>query len=157
MRKSAEAGFVSAQFKLGEYYHQGKHVAQSYKNALKWYREAAEQGHEGACFNLGLMYKDGENVKRSTAKAMEHFELAAQNNAENCELLARFLEDGELGPPDELLIQKWRERSRELESAVDGEDETNVAGYIPGRKSRKLRLNEKRSGSKKSLSTNIRR
>ena len=149
MRKAAESGYASAQFKLGCHYYEGEHLRQNFKLALKWLRKAAEQDHEDAHFYLGMMYKDGEGVETSFARAIEHFEQSAQNNAENCELLSTFYENGELGPVDLIAARNWRSHAQELTETNDSKRSENVSGHIPGRKSRKVRLNEKRSSSTK--------
>ncbi len=51
-KKAAEQGNVDAQFKLGEYYRDGKGVVQDLEKAVEWFTKAAEQGHAKAKENL---------------------------------------------------------------------------------------------------------
>src|ERR1035438_2231773 len=58
----AEQGNASAQARLGLMFHEGRGVAQDYKEAARWYRLAAEQGSADAQVNLGVMYGQGQSV-----------------------------------------------------------------------------------------------
>ena len=58
-RKSAEAGFVLAQFAVGECLEKGKGVKKNKEEALIWYQKAAEQGH------MPAKDKMGDNVKKN--------------------------------------------------------------------------------------------
>ena len=55
----AEAGDSTAQLNLGQLYRQGKGVAASDTEAVKWYSLAAKQGSELAKYNLALMGSEG--------------------------------------------------------------------------------------------------
>lgn len=149
IRKSAEAGYASAQFKLGCFYYEGEHLQQNYKLALKWFRSAAEQDHEDAHFYLGMMFRDGNGVQPSIEKAIEHFEQSTENNIENCELVASFFENGELGPINLLAAENYRSHAEVLREVNNPKKSGSVSGHISGRKPRKIRLNEKRSSSTK--------
>lgn len=77
LRAKAEAGDPEAQFELAWAYEQGKGVAQSYEEAVKWYRKAADQGYADAQYNLGGCYCRGEGVEQSYEEAVKWFRRAA--------------------------------------------------------------------------------
>ena len=56
-RQSAEAGYVMAQFALGECYEKGQGVKKDKEKAREWYARAAEQGHLQAQAKLGKKVK----------------------------------------------------------------------------------------------------
>lgn len=77
LRPLAAQGDAWAQYMVGEWYHQGKGVAQDYQEAAKWLRLAAAQGEAGAQFSLGWMYHEGEGVPQDDQEAVKWFRLAA--------------------------------------------------------------------------------
>jgi hypothetical protein len=74
----ADKGYVRAQFKLGELYHEGLGVNSDIDMALHWYRRAAEQGYADAQNNLGIIYDDGDEVSPDFRTAMKWFLMAAE-------------------------------------------------------------------------------
>lgn len=63
-------------------YESGQGVAQSYAEAMKWYRKAADQSDAQAQFNLGTKYYRGEGVQQDYDKALMWIRKAAdQGNA----------------------------------------------------------------------------
>lgn len=64
-------------------YHEGRGVAQDYKEAGRWLRMAAEQGKASAQFFLGLVYHDGQGIVQDYKEAVRWYRLAAeQGNAD---------------------------------------------------------------------------
>jgi TPR repeat protein len=45
---SAEQGYATAQYSLGQVYEYGDGVPQDYTQAMRWYRQAADQGFKPA-------------------------------------------------------------------------------------------------------------
>jgi TPR repeat protein len=76
-RPLAEQGDAQAQNALGAMYYNGKGVAQSFKEAVKWYRLSAAQGFLGAQLNLGAMYYEGEGVTEDFGRAHMWLSIAA--------------------------------------------------------------------------------
>lgn len=76
----ADAGNSDAQFNIGVLYANGEGVAQSYEQAIAWYRKAADQGDVYALNNLGLMYAQGQGVARDDTLAVEFYLKAAEKN-----------------------------------------------------------------------------
>ncbi len=76
-RKSAEQGYVYAQYSLGEMYAHGKGMQQDYAQAADWFRKAAEQGLPMAQYNLGVMYLNGEGVQQDYQQAYAWSSVAA--------------------------------------------------------------------------------
>ncbi|TPW14368.1 MAG: hypothetical protein FD130_1382 [Halothiobacillaceae bacterium] len=68
---------MNAQFYIGQLYHEGKGVAQNYKEAAKWYQRAADQGHPTAQNNLGFLYANGLGVLKNFELAYKWLNLAA--------------------------------------------------------------------------------
>ena len=69
-------------------YSTGKGVAQSYEDAVKWYRKAANQGFVRAQYNLALKYYYGDGVAQDKAEAKKWFQkAAAQGDEESIENL----------------------------------------------------------------------
>ena len=55
-RKSAEAGYVNAQFNLGIIYCKGQGVEQNFSEAARWVQLAAVHGSKGALEGLDLLH-----------------------------------------------------------------------------------------------------
>ena len=85
LRAKAEAGDPEAQFELAWAYYVGKNVAQSYEEAVKWYRKAVEQGHTIAQYNLGVSYERGEGVAQSYEEAVKWYQKAAEQGYANAQ------------------------------------------------------------------------
>ncbi|WP_252149869.1 tetratricopeptide repeat protein, partial [Escherichia coli] len=78
IRKDADKGDATAQFKLAELYRSGSEGIQSYKDAVYWYSLAAKQGLTEAQYNLGVMYAHGYGVSQNYEKAFECYQMAAE-------------------------------------------------------------------------------
>ena len=76
--EQGDAKYALAQNTLGVCYYTGHFVAQSYAEAVEWFRKAAEQGHANAQFNLGICYEDGEGVAKDLKEAVKWFRKAAE-------------------------------------------------------------------------------
>jgi TPR repeat protein len=80
--KSAEQGYVNAQYNLGVKYANGEGVPEDDAEAVKWYRRAAEQGSAPAQSNLGALYYDGKGVPQDYVYAYKWWNLAAAQGNE---------------------------------------------------------------------------
>jgi uncharacterized protein len=78
VRKSAEAGNASAQYRLGLLYDGGVGVPQNYRQAKEWFEKAAKQGHVGAQADLGTLYLRGAGAPQSAQMALFWFRRAAE-------------------------------------------------------------------------------
>ena len=76
-KKAAEQGDAISQHALGWRYYDRKGVAQSYEEAVKWFRKAAEQGFAEAQRDLGKMYFEGSGVAQSNNEAFTWYKKAA--------------------------------------------------------------------------------
>lgn len=65
----AKKGDASAQNEVGGWYYKGKHVKQSYTEALQWWTKSAKQGDARAIGNMGLCYETGHGVAADSLKA----------------------------------------------------------------------------------------
>lgn len=77
LRKSAEAGDATAQYRLGLLYDEGSGVPQSSVQAKEWVEKAATQGHAGAQVHLGTIYLQGNGAPQSAQMALFWFSRAA--------------------------------------------------------------------------------
>jgi TPR repeat protein len=78
IRKVAEQGDATAQYKLGYCYDYGAGVGKNAVEAMKWYRTAAEQGNAAAQNNLAEMYRNGRGIPQSDAEAVKWYSKAAE-------------------------------------------------------------------------------
>jgi TPR repeat protein len=79
VRKSAEVGNASAQYRLGLFYTGGVGVPQNYGDAKEWFEKAAKQGHVRAQADLGTLYLQGTGAPQSDQMAMFWFGQAAEH------------------------------------------------------------------------------
>ncbi|MQN39338.1 sel1 repeat family protein, partial [Prevotella copri] len=63
---------------LGVCYNNGRGVAQSYEEAVKWYRKSADQGDSAAQFNLGCCYENGQGVPQCYDEAIKWYRKSAE-------------------------------------------------------------------------------
>lgn len=78
IRKAAEAGDASAQYRLAQLYAEGKGVPQNTIHAKEWVEKAAMQGHAGAQLHLGTLYLEGNGAPQSAQMALVWFDRAAE-------------------------------------------------------------------------------
>ncbi|KAI9335256.1 kinase-like domain-containing protein [Obelidium mucronatum] len=77
LSQAANQGNASAQYELGEMYHQGLGVAQDYSRAFGYYAQAANQGDAAGQNRLGWMYQHRLGVTQDYSKALEWYTRAA--------------------------------------------------------------------------------
>jgi hypothetical protein len=77
-RKSAEQGFVEAQYNLGTMCLEGQGLVQSDNEAAMWFRKSAEQGLANAQYNLGKMYFEGRGLVQSDSEAVKWLRKASE-------------------------------------------------------------------------------
>ena len=109
VRAKAEKGDAHSQYELGDLFYLGNcGVAQSYEEAVKWYRKAAAQNHAGAQWLLGTCYATGHGVAQDEAEAVKWFrKAAAQNHAGAQWLLGTCYATGLGVAKDEVEGYKW--------------------------------------------------
>ena len=78
LRPWVEKGKAWAQSMLGQRYHHGLGVEQSYQQARELFELAATQGDAGAQYNLGIMYREGLDVDQNYERAAKYYEAAAR-------------------------------------------------------------------------------
>ena len=78
IRRWADKGKAWAQCMLGDNYHRGIGVDQSYQQAKELYDLAANQGFATAQYKLGFIYAKGQGVDQSYERAREYYEAAAR-------------------------------------------------------------------------------
>jgi len=69
-------------------------VAQSFDEAVRWWRLAAAQGQPDALYGLGVCYEDGHGVPRDDRKALSLYKRAAVlRHARAADIVAALLAD----------------------------------------------------------------
>src|SRR3546814_4465525 len=76
-RRSADAGFALAQFKLGLLYQTGTAVPQDLAAARGWYAKASAQGLASASYNLAVLLETGQGGPAEPARAAGLYREAA--------------------------------------------------------------------------------
>jgi TPR repeat protein len=108
VRKSAEAGNASAQYRLGLLYAGGVGVPQNYGLAKEWFEKAAKQGHVGAQADLGMLYLKGAGAPQSAQMALFWFSRAAeQGDGLACAKLGWMYEEGQGVFQDSVQAHMW--------------------------------------------------
>jgi TPR repeat protein len=80
--KSAQKGYVDAQYNLGNNYAAGQlGVPLDLGQAVHWLTKASEQGDASAQYNLGLLYQNNETVKDFERAAFWYGKAASQDHA----------------------------------------------------------------------------
>lgn len=110
--KSALAGDVYAQNRLGDLYREGDEVEQNYSEALQWYQRAADQNDANGLNNVGSMYLNGLGTQPDAEKAAKYYRQAAELGLPTAQynLGVRYRE-GDGVPVDLLEAGKWLERA----------------------------------------------
>ena len=80
LEKAANAGDLSAQFKLGNRYFQGEGVRPDHDAGMRWLRKAADAGQTDAQFKLGVLEEAGIGRKQDLNAALDWYERAAQGS-----------------------------------------------------------------------------
>ena len=108
LETGAQQGDAIMQRRLGNCYYLGEGVAQSYPEAVKWFRKAAEQGDAAAQCLLGSCYYLGEGVAQNYAEAIKWFRKAAEQGhaAAQC-FLGNCYYDGKVVTQNYAEAVKW--------------------------------------------------
>jgi TPR repeat protein len=125
VRKSAEAGNASAQYRLGLLYAGGVGVPQDYGQAKGWFEAAAKQGHVGAQADLGTLYLQGAGAPQSAQMAMFWFSQAAeQGDGLACAKLGWMYAEGQGVIQDSVQAHMWYSlaAARGEQSAAEARD-----------------------------------
>ena len=89
IEKSADQGYVHAQYNLANLYLRGNGVTQNDYLAFSWFIKAAEQGDAPAQYNLGRMYLLGKGSDKNILEARFWMKLAIENDDEYIRILAQ--------------------------------------------------------------------
>jgi len=101
LENCAESGFLGAQNALGQAYLKGDVVAQSYSQALSWFRRAAGHDYPPARRNLAYMHRNGLATARDPVTARKLYLENAEVADPDAQLsLADMMISGEGGPVD---------------------------------------------------------
>lgn len=95
LTKSAERGYVEAQYRLGLAFNLGFHVQKNPVKGSEWIRKAAENGHGAAQGSLAYMYFNGKGVEKDYTKAFNWAcEGAKQQDESAMNIQAQMYENG---------------------------------------------------------------
>ncbi len=112
IKKAAEQGDITAQYKLGVLYSQGIGMEQDNAKACRWYRKAAEQGDMKAQYMLGRMYYNGEGVPQDFVKARQWWEKAADRGNPSAQVsIGAMYEHGEGVKKDLAAAREWYDKA----------------------------------------------
>lgn len=78
MQKSAEAGYIDAQIRLGKLYLEGDALEKNYQKGIYWIQKAADQGHTESQYNLGHIFRENKYIKKDDFISAMWFEKAAK-------------------------------------------------------------------------------
>jgi len=107
-RPLAESGDVTAQYRLGNMYADGKGVARDDKAALSWFQRAAEQGDPASQYNVGVSYASGTGAAQNDAEAAKWFRRAADQGMGVAQLnLGLLYAAGRGVPQDNVAAMTW--------------------------------------------------
>ena len=107
-RMRAEQGDANSEYQLASLYFQGKGVAQSYGDAVGWYRKSGEQGNKNGEYGIGYMYYWGLGVQQDYGQAFNWYRKAAEDgNAKAQYDLAFMYHEGKGLPQDRVEALNW--------------------------------------------------
>ncbi|MCR4898178.1 MAG: sel1 repeat family protein [Acholeplasmatales bacterium] len=75
--KASKLNVYSAQYKVGEFYFEGKYVTKDIKNAIMYFNKAMENGSKDAMMKLGEMYLLGDCVEKDEKMGVDYIIKAA--------------------------------------------------------------------------------
>lgn len=81
LKRSVDAGSISANTTLANYYRLGLGVPRSYPTAAKMYWTSASAGNVPAMINLALMYREGLGVEQNSQLAYAWFNMARESRS----------------------------------------------------------------------------
>jgi hypothetical protein len=109
IRKAAEGGDATAQFRLAlDYFNGLEGIPKNSAEAVTWLRKAAEQGHARAQYSLGLLYHEGTVTAQDDAEAAKWIRKAADQGdaGAQCDLALMYYK-GEGVAQDYVEAVKW--------------------------------------------------
>ena len=107
-RPLAENGDVTAQYRLGNMYADGRGVARDDKAALSWFQRAAEKGDAASQYNVGVSYASGAGTAQNDAEAAKWFHRAADQGMAVAQLnLGLLYAAGRGVPQDNVAAMTW--------------------------------------------------
>jgi uncharacterized protein len=87
VRADAQRGDVYSQFRLGQFYYEGKVIGKDDAEAAKWFLKASAQEHSEAQFILASMYEKGVGLKQSDSEAFGWYLSAATQGHERASVI----------------------------------------------------------------------
>jgi TPR repeat protein len=107
-RKSAEAGYAAAQYRIGYMHAMGSGMEQDHRAAARWWGQAAKQGHMKAILRLAKNYSEGRYLPKNERLARHWYRQAAVRGSREAMLqLALNLMGTETIPRDYRRAYTW--------------------------------------------------
>jgi localization factor PodJL len=108
LRTAALAGNPAAEYELALRYTEGRGVAPSRDEAVRWLERAANHGLAPAQYRLGSLYEKGQGVKKDLEAARRlYIAAASKGNAKAMHNLAVLYAEGISGDPDYRNAAQW--------------------------------------------------
>jgi localization factor PodJL len=108
LRSAALAGNPAAEYELALRYADGRGVAPSLAEAVRWLERAANHGLAPAQYRLGSLYEKGQGVKKDLEAARRLYTAAAnKGNGKAMHNLAVLYAEGLSGDPDYRSASQW--------------------------------------------------
>jgi localization factor PodJL len=108
LRSAALAGNPAAEYELALRYTEGRGLAPSLEEAVRWLERAANHGLAPAQYRLGSLYEKGQGVKKDLEAARRLYTAAAtKGNGKAMHNLAVLYAEGISGDPDYRNAAQW--------------------------------------------------
>jgi localization factor PodJL len=108
LRSAAQAGNPAAEYELALRYTEGRGVAPSREEAVRWLERAANHGLAPAQYRLGSLYEKGQGVRKDLEAARRlYIAAASKGNAKAMHNLAVLYAEGISGDPDYRNAVQW--------------------------------------------------
>ena len=114
LRAAAANGNPAAAYEIGIRYAEGRGVAQSFEEAIRWLDIAAKGGVAPAEYRLGSLYEKGHGTRKDREAARKLYLAAAEKgNAKAMHNLAVIYAEGLEGKPDYQMASQWFRKAAE--------------------------------------------
>jgi localization factor PodJL len=108
LQAAISAGNPAAEYEVGMRYAEGRGVAQSLPEAVRWFERSARAGFIPAQFHLAVVYEKGDGAKKDPQAARRLYLTAAgKGHAKSMHNLAVLHAEGIDGKPDYRIAARW--------------------------------------------------
>lgn len=93
-KKSADEGFVPAQYNLGIMYLNNQGVEKDIQKAISYFMLASDQNYTNAQVQLGNLYFNGQELPKNLDRALSFYKSACKNGSQDACKMANHIENG---------------------------------------------------------------